>query len=103
MMTMNEAAMIRAFRELGFATKNDDDRTFVALATRMMSRTEEGTFEGELTVDMTDELFQAVRENPVVRMPSDFVLLGRCFGLLSGIAHTLGHRANILAAMGIAT
>jgi ubiquinone biosynthesis protein len=103
MMTMNEAAMIRAFRELGFATKNDDDRTFIALATRMMSRTEDGTFEGELTEDMTDELFQAVRENPVVRMPSDFVLVGRCFGLLSGIAHTLGHRANILAAMGIAT
>jgi ubiquinone biosynthesis protein len=103
MMTRNEAAMIRAFRELGFATKNDDDRTFVALATRMMSRTEDGTFEGELTEDMTDELFTAVRENPVVRMPSDFVLVGRCFGLLSGIAHTLGHRANILAAMGIAT
>ena len=52
---------------------------------------------------MTDELFQAVRENPVVRMPSDFVLVGRCFCLLSGIAHTLGHRANILAAMSIAT
>jgi len=27
MMTMNEAAMIRAFRELGFETKNQDDRT----------------------------------------------------------------------------
>ena len=103
MMTRNEAAMIRAFRELGFETKNDDDRTFVALATRMMSRTPDGTFEGELTEDMTDELFQAVRENPVVRMPSDFVLVGRCFGLLSGIAHTLGHRANILEAMGITT
>ena len=103
MMTMNEAAMIRAFRELGFETKNQDDRTFIALATRMMSRTPDGTFEGELTEDMTEELFQAVRENPVVRMPSDFVLVGRCFGLLSGIAHTLGHRADILTAMGIAT
>lgn len=103
MMTMNEAAMIRAFRELGFETKNQDDRTFVALATRMMSRTPDGAFEGELTEDMTEELFQAVRENPVVRMPSDFVLVGRCFGLLSGIAHTLGHRADILTAMGIAT
>jgi ubiquinone biosynthesis protein len=103
MMTMNEAAMIRAFRELGFETKNDDDRTFIALAKRMMSRTPDGTFEGELTEDMTDELFQAVRENPVVRMPSDFVLVGRCFGLLSGIAHTLGRRADILQAMGIGT
>lgn len=31
---------------------------------------------------------------------SDFVLVGRVFALPSGIAHTLGHRANILAAMG---
>lgn len=36
-------------------------------------------------------------------MPSDFVLVGRCFGLLSGIAHTLGRRADILQAMGIGT
>ena len=103
MMTMNEAAMIRAFRELGFETKNGDERTFLALATRMMSRTEDGKFEGELTEAMTDELFDAVREDPVVRMPSDFVLVGRCFSLLSGIAHTLGRRANVLEAMGVAT
>ena len=101
MMTQNEAAMIRAFRELGFETKNGDERTFVALATRMMSRGEDGKFEGELTEEMTDELFDAVRENPVVRMPSDFVLVGRCFSLLSGIAHTLGRRANVLEAMGV--
>ena len=101
MMTQNEAAMIRAFKELGFETKNGDERTFVALAARMMSRTDDGKFEGELTEEMTDELFDAVRENPVVRMPSDFVLVGRCFSLLSGIAHTLACRADILGAMGV--
>ena len=42
-------------------------------------------------------------ENPVVRVPSDFVLVGRVFSLLSGIAHTLGHRANVLEAMGAST
>jgi hypothetical protein len=26
--------------------------------------------------------------------------VGRVFAFLSGIAHTLGHRANVLAAMG---
>ena len=103
MMTQNEAAMVRAFRELGFQTKNDDDRTLLALATRMMSRTDDGKFEGELTEEMTDALSDAVRDNPVVRMPSDFVLVGRCFSLLSGIAHTLGRRANVLEAMGVAT
>jgi predicted unusual protein kinase regulating ubiquinone biosynthesis (AarF/ABC1/UbiB family) len=52
---------------------------------------------------MTEELFEAIRENPVVRVPSDFVLVARVFSLLSGIAHTLGHRANVLEAMGVAT
>jgi ubiquinone biosynthesis protein len=101
MMTMNEAAMIRAFRELGFETKTGDTRTFVELARRMVRRTHSGRFEGEITEEMTDELFSAIRENPVVRVPTDFVLVGRVFALLSGIAHTLGRRANVLAAMGV--
>jgi predicted unusual protein kinase regulating ubiquinone biosynthesis (AarF/ABC1/UbiB family) len=100
MMTQNESAMIRAFRELGFETKTGDGSTFVAIAKRMMQRSRTGRFEGELTEEMTDELFDAIREDPVVRVPSDFVLVGRVFSLLSGIAHSLGHRANILRAMG---
>ena len=100
MMTQNEAAMIRAFQELGFETKTGDPSTFVGIARRMMRRSETGRFEGEFTEEMTDELFEAIRENPVVRVPSDFVLVGRVFSLLSGIAHTLGHRANVLEAMG---
>lgn len=103
MMTLNEAAMIRAFQELGFETKTGDTTTFVAIAHRMMNRSDSGRFEGEFTQEMTDELFDAIRENPVVRVPSDFVLVGRVFSLLSGIAHTLGGRANVLEAMGAST
>jgi predicted unusual protein kinase regulating ubiquinone biosynthesis (AarF/ABC1/UbiB family) len=100
MMTMNESAMIRAFQELGFETKTGDTSTFLLIARRMMTRSRTGTFEGEFTEEMTDELFEAIREDPVVRVPSDFVLVGRVFSFLSGIAHTLGSRANVLAAMG---
>ena len=103
MMTLNESAMLRAFDELGFATKTGDPSTFLQITRRMMARSETGHFEGEFTEDMTDELFEAIRENPVVSVPSDFVLVARVFSLLSGIAHTLGHRANVLAAMGVAT
>jgi predicted unusual protein kinase regulating ubiquinone biosynthesis (AarF/ABC1/UbiB family) len=103
MMTLNEAAMIRAFQELGFETKTGDPSTFVEIARRMMRRSDTGRFEGEFTEEMTDELFEAIRENPVVRVPSDFVLVGRVFSLLSGIAHTLGHRANVLEALGAST
>ena len=103
MMTLNESAMIRAFQELGFETKSGETDTFLLIARRMMRRSDTGKFEGEFTEEMTDELFEAIRENPVVSVPSDFVLVGRVFSLLSGIAHTLGHRANVLQAMGIAT
>src|SRR4029079_9225014 len=48
MMTLNEAAMIRAFKELGFATKTGDgSKTFVAIAQRMLRRSDSGRFEGE--------------------------------------------------------
>ena len=103
MMTLNESAMLRAFHELGFETRDGDSSTFLLIARRMMERSETGRFEGEFTEEMTDELFEAVRENPVVKVPSDFVLVGRAFSLLSGIAHTLGSRANVLEAMGATT
>jgi predicted unusual protein kinase regulating ubiquinone biosynthesis (AarF/ABC1/UbiB family) len=100
MMTLNESAMVRAFQELGFETKTGDPGTFLLIARRMLSRSETGAFEGEFTEEMTDELFEAIRADPVVKVPSDFVLVGRVFAFLSGIAHTLGQRANVLAAMG---
>ena len=99
LMTFNESAMIRAFNELGFRSKSGDDTTFLAIAKRMISRSDSGAFEGEFTEDMTDELFEAIREDPVAEVPSDFVLVARVFSLLSGIAHTLGSRANVLQAM----
>jgi ubiquinone biosynthesis protein len=99
MMTFNESAMIRAFDELGFATKTGDKQTYLEITRRMIERSENRMFEGEFTEEMTDELFEAIRDNPIVRVPTDFVLVARAFSLLSGIAHTLGHRANVLEAM----
>ena len=101
MMTFNESAMLRAFKELGFKTQDDDnDETLLLIAKRMMSRSDTGTFQGEFTEEMTDEMFDAIRENPVVKVPTDFVLVARAFSLLSGIGHALGQRANALDAMG---
>jgi ubiquinone biosynthesis protein len=97
MMTLNETAMLKAFHELGFDTKTEP-QWLIEIARRMIEISGK-RFEGEFTEDMTETLFTAVRENPVVKVPRDFVLVGRAFGLLSGIAHTLGTRANVLDAM----
>ena len=84
--------MVRAFQELGFETKTGDTGDLPADRAPHARRSDTGSFEGEFTEEMTDELFEAIREDPVVRVPSDFVLVGRVFSFLSGIAHTLGHR-----------
>jgi ubiquinone biosynthesis protein len=99
LMTTNEGAMVRAFTELGFETKNGDPSTLLALAKSMNRRARGGQFRGEFTDEVTEDLFNTIRENPVVKVPSDFVLVGRAFSLLSGIAHTLGGQANVLNAM----
>ena len=90
--------MLKAFEVLGFATKTGEAKWLVEVARRMVDLSGK-RFEGEFTEDMTEELFTAIRENPIVKVPTDFVLVGRAFGLLSGIAHTLGTRANVLDAM----
>ena len=65
----------------------------------MRSTSKPGRFEGAFTEDMTNGLCVAIREDPIAEVPGDSVLVARVFALLSGIAHTLGSRANVLAAM----
>ncbi|MFT5441948.1 MAG: putative unusual protein kinase regulating ubiquinone biosynthesis (AarF/ABC1/UbiB family) [Myxococcota bacterium] len=99
LMTFNETSMIKAFEALGFRSKTGDNTPFLLIARRMVGRSDTGSFEGEFTEEMTNELFDAIRDDPIAEVPSDFVLVARVFSLLSGIAHTLGSRANVLAAM----
>ena len=96
MMTQNEAAMIRAFKELGFRTKTGNPESYHVIAQQMMRAAERGDTRGELTEEMTDELMESIRKDPIVQVPSDFVLVARAFSLISGVAHTLGGRANTL-------
>lgn len=100
LMTQNEAAMIRAFKELGFRTKTGDPESYRRIATQMIRSAERGDARGELTEEMADELMESIRKDPIVQVPSDFVLVARALSLLSGIAHTLGGRANTLDALG---
>ena len=104
MMTENESAMVRAFKELGFRTKTGDPETYSLIARQMMNNARRGNAQGnargELSEEVTDELFESIRKDPIVQVPSDFVLVARVFALLSGIAHTLGGRANTLESLG---
>ena len=82
------------------ATRSGGRETYAELARSVIRSSDGGCFRGEFTREMADELFAAIRANPIVRVPSDFALVARAFSLLAGIAHTLGVRANALDAMG---
>lgn len=101
MMTRNEQALVKAFRALGFVTKNDNPETFKSIAKQMMRRRASSRFEGEFNEEISKDLMDTIREDPMVTVPADFVLVGRAFALLSGVAHSLGGRANLLRAMGV--
>jgi ubiquinone biosynthesis protein len=98
--TENEAALVRAFKELGFRTKTGDPETYRRIARRMIENSARTSGRGELNEELTDELFESIRKDPIVSVPSDFVLVARVFALLAGIAHTLGGRPNTLDSLG---
>lgn len=91
-----------AFRALGFRLRDGGDNTFVALGELLLGQALQS---GRAYADMEmvdriqDELLAAIRANPVVRAPSDLMLVLRVMGLLSGIGKTLDSQVNPLAAI----
>lgn len=88
-----------ALAELGFATRDGSSesleeisRAFLAFARRFRERpaTRARMFEA-----WSEELPQMIRENPIVKVPSHVLLLGRALGLLSGIRRSLDARVDL--------
>jgi predicted unusual protein kinase regulating ubiquinone biosynthesis (AarF/ABC1/UbiB family) len=51
--------------------------------------------EGELGERFGREIPDRIRENPIVRIPTHLVLLGRVIGLLSGVNRSLDARIDL--------
>ena len=91
-----------AFRALGFRLRDGGDDTFVALGELFLGQAlQSGRAYADLEmVDrIQNELLAAIRANPIVRAPSDLMLVLRVMGLLSGIGKTLDSQVNPLAAI----
>lgn len=72
--------------DLGFRTRDGDTSALVGLAEMMLEQFQKGASLAD--VDPHAQLEQAMkimRDNPVVQVPEDFVLLGRVFGSLGGL------------------
>ena len=99
----NLEGLPKAFRDLGFRTKHDDDEVFNAIGQAMitrLSRNRDFNENRELMSEFQNNMMQIIRENPVVSVPGDFLYLGRVLGLLSGLGVQLGSQVNMLEAMG---
>lgn len=89
----DRAAVAAAFRDLGFRTKKESDESLAMLGEAFFGfavRAGRAYADGDLLERFNADLPAAVRDNPLVEVPSDILLVGRVLGLLSGIGKQLG-------------
>ncbi len=91
-------ALAKALFELGFAAREGGAGGLEAIAQVWLRVAAELRERGQLTPDsvlrLREELPEALRRNPLVRVPGHLVLLGRALALLSGAVTTLGAKLD---------
>ncbi len=92
--------MSAALFELGFRTRSGDPATLHAFADVMLEAFRGAASGGgvewptrEQALAQLTELMRAAEDDPVVRLPAEFVMLGRVFGTLGGLFH--GYRPRL--------
>jgi len=93
-------AMAEALVELGFETRDERPESLSEIARYALDVATEFQNRAYLNRDMAAkvgrELPDKIRENPIVRIPSHVVLLGRVLGLLSGVSRSLKSRIDLV-------
>ncbi len=99
----DKKTLVQAFKDLGFKTKLNDDSGFEALGEAMvtrLARNEEFTRDRRMLTQFNDRMMKLFRENPIVRVPGEFLYIGRVMGLLGGLGTQLGSEVNLLEVLG---
>lgn len=92
----------KAFRELGFRTKEDRDETLALLGEAFLGwalRNQKSFAEQDMLEEFNEALPAALQENPLVEVPGDILLVERVASLLSGVGKQLGSHVDIGAAL----
>lgn len=101
-LTSNHEEIIEAFHDLGFRTRDDSPETLLTLANLFLGnsvRRNRAYADRQLVEEFSNELPRTLRNNPIVEVPADMLLLNRVMGLLSGIGKTLDSQVNLLATL----
>ena len=97
-LTGNRDAIVTAFIELGFRTRDGSPSTLLALADLFLGNTlkrNQSYADKELVEKFSEELPRAIKANPIVEVPGDVLLVNRVMGLLSGLGKTLDSRVDL--------
>jgi predicted unusual protein kinase regulating ubiquinone biosynthesis (AarF/ABC1/UbiB family) len=98
MFTNNWPEMVSGFMDLGVKVKNPTDaKVYVELGRAFMDVSKPGTAyaDRDLTEEVNQRLNKAIRANPIVEIPREFLLIGRMTGLLSGLGKHLDSRVDV--------
>jgi aarF domain-containing kinase len=100
MVTRNKNVIGNSLRKIGFRTRVDDPSVLEKVGEMFAGRMGDITTpRRELTQRMNQELMSILRENPVVEIPSDFLLIGRVMGLIAGLGAQMGIALDISDSM----
>jgi predicted unusual protein kinase regulating ubiquinone biosynthesis (AarF/ABC1/UbiB family) len=101
-LTNNRAAIISAFHDLGFRTRDDSPESLLMLADLFLGNSvkrNRAYADRELIGEFAEELPRTLRANPIVEVPADVLLVNRVMGLLSGIGKTLDSKVNLFSTL----
>jgi ubiquinone biosynthesis protein len=87
--------MVECLEDLGFATRSGDPETLLTFTEALLSQFRDAMASGERSVWLSQgelltragELLESAQRDPVVRLPPEFVMLSRVFGVLGGLLH----------------
>jgi predicted unusual protein kinase regulating ubiquinone biosynthesis (AarF/ABC1/UbiB family) len=101
-LSSNRDAIVSAFHDLGFRTRDGSPETLLMLADVFLGNSvkrNRAYADRELIEEFSDELPRTLRANPIVEVPADVLLVNRVMGLMSGIGKTLDSQVNLFTTL----
>jgi predicted unusual protein kinase regulating ubiquinone biosynthesis (AarF/ABC1/UbiB family) len=101
-LTNDKDAMVRAFTDLGFRTRNGSPDTLVALSEAFLGgavKSGKAYADKDMIEQFSEELPKELKKNPVVEVPGDVLLVSRVMGLLSGLGKSLDSKVDLFSTL----
>jgi predicted unusual protein kinase regulating ubiquinone biosynthesis (AarF/ABC1/UbiB family) len=94
----NPEELALAFKEIGFVSINGKTDGFRRFADIVVKYAPQVVYKNPRSLNLQEissEILELVRKYPLVRIPSDFLLMGRVMGLLLGLGKFLKAKVNV--------